>query len=387
MRICITHSRKNAFSEAFIRAQIAWLREFTDVCTIHGGRYPERSEDGTLLSPRVYWILHKIAKLLVGRNNYFSDYGVKRFLRQNKVDAVISNFGVSATHMISPCKALRIPLIPVFRGHDATITKNLKQYRLKYKRLFEYASFIVAVSNDLKMKLVDLGADPAKIHVIPSGVDTSKFSQGQPAIHKKQILAVGRFTEKKGPLHTLKAFNKVLKKFPDATLTMVGAKSGLYKQCEQLVNELGINNSVHFTGVQNHDEVAELMRTSYMLVQHSVTAANGDMEGTPGSVMEASASGLPVVSTLHGGIREAVVHGVTGFLVEEKDETGMAEYMIQLFEDPELAREMGLKGRKHMQEHYEQKDQIWMQYVLLSQLLEGKELPVPGRVSRLLQSS
>lgn len=364
MRICVTHSRKNAFSETFIRGQIAQLGELAAVFTIHSGRYPERSEDGALLSPGPFWTLHKVLKSLIGRNNYFSDFGVKRFLRQNEIDVVIANFGMSAAHMVPPCKALGIPLIPVFRGHDATDVRLLKEYESRYQRLFDYASSIVAVSGALKLKLVALGADPSKVHVIPSGVDTSKFTPGSQTVLDKRILAVGRFTPKKGPMHTLRAFHRVLEKHPDATLTMVGAKSGLFSECDQLVTDLGIADSVIFTGVLPHGQVAELMRTSLMFVQHSVTATNGDMEGTPGGVMEASASGLPVVSTLHGGIPEAVIHGKTGYLVAERDEAGMADFMIRLCGDPKGAREMGLEGRRHMQEAYEQKDQIRKQFEL-----------------------
>ncbi|MGB5190116.1 glycosyltransferase, partial [Robiginitalea sp.] len=63
-------------------------------------------------------------------------------------------------------------------------------------------------------------------------------------------------------------------------------------------------------------------------------------------------------STRHGGIPDAVIHEKTGYLVEEGDDSAMGQYMIKLCENPERAKEMGLAGRKHMQEHYEHSDQI-----------------------------
>lgn len=369
IRICVTRSQKQAYSETFIRDQIDVLAEMTAVYAIHSGRYPERQEDDTLLSPRPFWILHKVLKPLLGRNNYFSNYGVKRYLKNNSIDVVISNFGISAAHMVPVCKKLNIPLIPVFLGHDATDVNLLHKYREAYKVLFEYSAYMVSFSEALKEKLVALGAAPDKIKVIPNGVNTAKFSPN-PEVHRDlRILAVGRFTEKKAPMYTIRAFNSVLQKFPEATLTMVGGKSGLFSECEQLVRDLGIENAVKFTGALKHDEVAELMRSSLLFAQHSVTADNGDMEGTPVGIMEASASGLPVVSTLHGGIKEAVIHGTTGYLVEERDYAGMAAYMIALCEDPVRAKEMGLEGRKHMQQHYEQKVQIRKQYEVACQAL------------------
>lgn len=367
IRICVTRSQKQAYSETFIRDQITVLSEFAEVYSIHSSRYPERQEDNTLLSPRPFWLLHKVLKPLLGRNNYFSNFGVERYLRNNRIEVVISNFGISAAHMVPVCKKLNIPLIPVFLGHDATDVKLLHAYRKAYKTLFAYSTAMISFSAALKEKLVAQGADPDKIKVVPNGVNTAKFSPNPKVPDELRILAVGRFTEKKGPQHTIRAFHRVLQKFPNATLTMVGGKSELFMKCEALVAELGIAHAVQFTGALQHQQVAELMRDSLVFVQHSVTASNGDMEGTPVGIMEASASGLPVVSTRHGGIMEAVIHGTTGYLVAERDEAGMAEYMMRLCEDPARAKAMGLEGRRHMQENYEQREQIRKQYELACQ--------------------
>ena len=372
MNLCITRSQKFAYSETFIRDQISGLQKRSTVYTLHSGRYPEREEDGTLLSPSAFWLAHKGLKVLVGRNNYFSDYGVKKYLKTHNIDVVLANYGISASHMIPPCKALNIPLLAVFRGHDATDKKLLSQYREKYIALFDYASFLIAVSERLKNQLISLGAPEEKIRIIPSGVNTSKFTPSKELIREKHFIGVGRFTPKKSPLHTLRAFHGVLAKFPEATLTLAGKKDGLYEECVALVKELGMEKSVTFTGVLDHEQVSDLMQHSLAFVQHSITAANGDTEGTPVGIMEASASGLPVVSTRHGGIPDAVIHEKTGYLVEEGDDKAMAHYMIQLCENPERAREMGLAGRKHMQEHYEHSDQISKLYELAS-IAAGEE--------------
>jgi len=364
MNLCITRSQKFAYSETFIRDQISGLQERSTVYTLHSGRYPEREEDGTLLSPTPFWFVHKGLKLIIGRNNYFSDYGVKKYLRTRKIDVVLANYGISAVHMIPPCRALNIPLLAVFRGHDATDKKLLSQYRERYITLFDYASFLIAVSERLKNQLISLGAPEEKIRIIPSGVNTSKFTPSKELIREKHFVGVGRFTPKKSPLHTLRAFHGVLAKFPEATLTLAGKKDGLYEDCVALVKELGMEKSVKFTGVLDHEQVSALMRNSLAFVQHSLTAPNGDTEGTPVGIMEASTSGLPVVSTRHGGIPDAVIHEKTGYLVEEGDDKAMGQYMIRLCENPERAREMGLAGRKHMQEHYEHSDQISKLYEL-----------------------
>ncbi len=374
MRICITRSEKYAYSETFIRNQISEFSELADVYTIHSGRFPERKEDGTLLSPKPFWILHKILKTLVGRNNYFSNYGVKKYLKDNKIDVVLANYGISASHMMPVCKALNIPLLVIFHGHDATNKKTLQKYRKKYQNLFAYASFIIVVSEEMKKGLIKIGADVNKIRVVPCGVDTSKFKpECDDKTKEKNFLAVGRFTSKKGPLYTIRAFHQVLQQFPNTTLTMVGKKTGLYDECEKLVTELQIQNSVIFTGILNQNEIADLMQNSLAFVQHSVTAANGDMEGTPVSIMEASASGLPIISTLHGGIKDAVIHGKTGFLVEETNVNDMVNYMIELCKNPEMAREFGLNGRNHIEKNYHQKNQIKKLYNLAEKAIKSQK--------------
>jgi glycosyltransferase involved in cell wall biosynthesis len=81
--------------------------------------------------------------------------------------------------------------------------------------------------------------------------------------------------------------------------------------------------------------------------------ASGDSEGTPNTILEASATGLPIVSTKHAGIREAVVDGQTGYLVEEGEYEIMAQKIIDLLGNPALVESMGAAARKHMEQHYE----------------------------------
>lgn len=364
MRICITRSERHSYSETFIRDQIAGISKLADVYTIHSGRLPERKEDGSLLAPWFFWLLHKIIRGVSGkRNNHFGNYGVKKYFSENKIEVVLANYGLSAAHLMPICRDLNIPLLVIFHGHDATDKRLLKEYAVQYKALFAYASSTIVVSQDMRKKIVELGADPARVQVVPCGVDVFKFSPST-TLKEKRYLAVGRFVNKKGPLFTIKAFHEVWKKHPDARLIMVGGYKGLYEACAALTNSLLMDYAVEFPGILKQEEIRLLMGNTCAFVQHSVTAANGDMEGTPVSILEAAASGLPIVSTLHGGIQDAVIHGTTGFLVKEGDVIEMAAYMIKLLEEPELAVSMGQKGRSHMEAHYDQVKQIRKLYEL-----------------------
>jgi colanic acid/amylovoran biosynthesis glycosyltransferase len=101
------------------------------------------------------------------------------------------------------------------------------------------------------------------------------------------------------------------------------------------------------------DEVRELYADSHIFILSSVTAANGDREGQGLVLQEAQAMGLPVLSTLHNGIPDGVLDGESGFLVPEKDADALAEKLTYLIENPENWPEMGLAGRKFVEERYD----------------------------------
>ncbi len=167
------------------------------------------------------------------------------------------------------------------------------------------------------------------------------------------------------------AFEKVWKQRPHARLVMVGSGSKLFEECKDLTVQLNMGEAVKFTGALTPDEVISYMQHAHIFLQHSLTPSSGDMEGTPNSILEASACGLAVVSTLHGGIKEAVIHGETGFLVEEKDVDGMAQYMLELFDRPELATAMGKAGRKHIEANYDLDKQTGKLFQVLQSVLSN----------------
>ena len=94
------------------------------------------------------------------------------------------------------------------------------------------------------------------------------------------------------------------------------------------------------------------MRSARAFVQHSIVADSGDTEGTPVAIQEAMAVGLPVGATRHAGIAEAIVDGVTGFLVDERDVCLMTRRMLELADNPLLAAKMGHAGRERALREY-----------------------------------
>jgi glycosyltransferase involved in cell wall biosynthesis len=138
---------------------------------------------------------------------------------------------------------------------------------------------------------------------------------------------------------------------------MIGA-GALYDTCRQLIKSLHMERAVDLEGSMNHDQVCSFMQQSQLFAQHSLTPSSGDAEGTPVAIMEAGASGLPVVTTKHTGVIDTVIHGKTGFLVDEGDIEGMAEYIHLLLSRPELAAEMGKRAREHMCQNFSMESSV-----------------------------
>ena len=306
----------------------------------------------------------------------FLDRGLGRLLRGHGIRAVLAEYGTTGEALWSACSQARVPLVVHFHGFDAYRNEVLieQDYRHRYIPMFASAAALVVVSVEMEQQLVSLGAPPGKIHVIPCGVDVGQFSRGAAVRHSPRFLSTGRFVEKKPHYLTILAFQRVLEQVPDARLVVVGEGPHL-EVCQNIVKGLGLEKYVDLPGAVSHERVREELEKSCGFVLHSVRSAQNDSEGTPVSVLEASAMGLPVISTRHAGIVDAVNDGETGFLVDERDVTGMAQAMIRLARDPALCQRMGHAGRLKMAAEYGMEGQI----AKLWEVLHSAVLAAPGK--------
>ena len=350
--VCIICLGKNAYSETFIRAHIERLpAKVTVLYGSHLSDYRCGENDRQLLPFTSSRRLIRATLRSVFRlpESYFGKTALKRFLKKNRVDVVLAEFGPSGVNVMESCREADIPLIPHFHGYDAYNQSLLDSTGRDYSALFETAAAIIVVSRDMKRQLLHLGAPEEKLHLNPYGVDMSLFQNADPAHAPPLFVAVGRFVDKKSPHLTLLAFKEVIERIPEARARLVMIGDGLlWEACKQLARGLGIAHAVQFLGPVAHAEVADTMRKARAFVQHSVRTSYGDSEGTPVAVLEAGATGLPVVATRHAGIKDVVIDGETGLLVDEGDVDGMAEHMIRLAENPALAARLGKAARERI---------------------------------------
>lgn len=333
-------------SHTYLRDQAAGLGPGTIV--VEG--LPPRV-GGREVCPRVLRLTHAAIQYARGRDRDSTALAYAIAIRRHRPDVVLAQFGPTGAVALDPCLSAGVPLVVHFHGYDASRKDVLAAHASAYARLFEHAAAVVAVSRPMRDTIVAMGAPGDKVHLNPCGVDCSKFQLPSQWPSEPRFLAVGRFIDKKGPHLTLLAFARVRRELPDATLTYVGS-GPLWGSCRDLAMGLGLEGSAVFPGSQNPDFVRRELSRSRAFVQHSVVSANGDSEGTPVAIMEASASGVPIVATRHAGIPEIVIDGETGLLVDEHDVDAMAQAMVRLAKEPALAEALGTAGRKHVLANY-----------------------------------
>lgn len=334
-------------SETFLYAHATQLPTETVVVLGNPGNRRFGLEDGPFLQAQhtpakgARWVARQAGLQSASGQD---ERALARFLKAQRVEVALAEYGHTAVTVMGACARADVPLVAHFHGWDAYVLPQRPGMMEGYRQLFAQAVGIVAVSRHMVEQLVSLGAPAERVHWNPCGAHVPA-TQARPGDAGPAFVAVGRFTGKKAPFLTLAAFAQVRARHPDARLDMIG-DGPLLPASQQLALGLGIDDAVTFHGATEHDRVYELIAGGRCFVQHSVTAPDGDREGTPVSVLEAMALGIPVVSTRHTGIQDVVAEGTCGTLVDEYDVEGMAEAMKAYAADPELARRVGAAARE-----------------------------------------
>ena len=220
-------------------------------------------------------------------------------------------------------------------GTDLTSLNNGLIKKMK-KRCVDRAKAVTVVSERLKQIMMDIYHVPEqKISVLSMGCDTSSFS---PRLRnesffgdgRKHILFVGRLVEVKGVSYLIDAMKSV-----DADLYIVGSGPDKAKLEEQ-VHRDALDDKVHFLGARTHNQLAEIYASADVCVFPSIKASDGTVEGFGLVIIEAMASGVPVVASKSGGIVDIIEDGVNGLFAEQKNSADLAEKINRILADPEL---------------------------------------------------
>jgi glycosyltransferase involved in cell wall biosynthesis len=199
------------------------------------------------------------------------------------------------------------------------------------------------------------------IEILPDGIDTAYF---HPAKDDKgvrtyyeinddeyMIFACGRMVERKGFRYLLEAMPYILKDCPNTKL-VIGGDGPEKKGLEKLIDELGITSKVILPGFIPDDKFSEHMAASDVFVLPSIVDSRGDTEGSATILLEAMASGKPIIGTSVGGIPYAIKDGQGGYLVEPENPKQLAEKITVLLKDENLRKELGIRGRKYVEDNF-----------------------------------
>lgn len=281
-----------------------------------------------------------------------AELNLKKYLLKERPRIVYIDYATTSVFILNLLQRLKISFIVHVHGYDVTSALADPVYKSHFLRMFISCKKIIAASHHIKRLLILEGCPEDKIEVIRYGIATSQIRPISWEERKKEVPSViflGRLTPKKNPIALIYAFKKVLTKVPNARLSIIG-EGPMYKKVDELIEKLGVRKNISLLGKMKQEEAFLILKRQWVYAQHSVTSASGDQEGFALSLAEAAAYELPVVSTIHNGISEQVLDGVTGYLVQEFNYEAMGERIAFLLMHPEIAESMGKKGRENIKQ-------------------------------------
>lgn len=257
---------------------------------------------------------------------------------------------------------LHKPCIVTMHGKDIQVDRSIGygmrlDWRLDLiiKFVLKNVDALIAPSKLVAEEAIKAGADPTKVHVIPNGVNISRFNpsiKGEPIrkrlkIHPGEnvVLTISRFHPKKGYTHLVEAIPLVIEEFPEVKFVLCG-KGPERQTIVDMVKSLDLSKNVVFAGFVDENEKPMYYAAADVFVIPSI------LETGPVTILEALASSKPVVASRTGNIAEVVRDKVSGTLVEPTDATQLAQAIITYLKDPQLRKSAGQAGREDIVKNY-----------------------------------
>lgn len=289
-------------------------------------------------------VARRVNLLTPGKLTPMEHLRLVRLMRRS--DLAYTMFLWNAFDLVAPTRMAKTPLVVHAAGSDVTTAESQGSGHLAaVHTVLARSKLVLCGSSFLRDEVVRLGADPSKCEVHYLGIEIPAVQSSRESVSEVlQVAVISRLHPVKGVDRSLRAFAVALRDTP-AVLRVVG-DGPERESLENLATALRIADRVEFTGELEHQRVYEILDATDVLLQHNVTTPEGGREGLGGTLIEASAHGVPVIATRSGGVTEAVVDGETGFLVDEDDVDEMAKRLSELAADRELRRTMGAAGRR-----------------------------------------
>jgi colanic acid/amylovoran biosynthesis glycosyltransferase len=274
-------------------------------------------------------------------------------------ELVHAHFGYDAALVYDVAMELNLPMLVTLHGTDVLTRRErwlsgengrfFKRYPDKLQKMFsDKRLWFITVSNALRQSALALGAPPERTKTLYTGVDCGKFLPADSGRSKKNVLFVGRLVEFKGCEYLIRAMDKVQRHLPDIRLRVLG-DGPLRSNLEKLAEQLRVN--ADFLGAAPRSTVISELASALTLCVPSLTDSDGNFEAFGMVILEAQASGVPVITSALGG-KEGVVHDITGFVFQERDVSAIENAILLLAEDSGRSVRMGNAARDYACEKF-----------------------------------
>ncbi|MHA3773322.1 glycosyltransferase [Verrucomicrobiota bacterium sgz303538] len=312
----------------------------------------------TLPKPRTHQLRRLWQKQLLGRPITIYQSEARRLrdaLRDADARLLHIYFGHIGVHLLPFLRLRSLPTIVSFHGADAQVDLERPAHRAMTREMLSLATLVLARSESLAERIAAQGCDRSKLRIHRTGLPLEEIpviDRELPDDGEWRCVQACRLIAKKGVPTSLRAFARFAKKYPAATFTIAGEGPAL-TDLRILAAQLGIAEKVRFTGFLSQEQLRALYAESHLFLHPSELGPDGDQEGVPNSLLEAMAGGLPVLATTHGGIPEAVNHGVTGLLVPERDDEALGREMLALGSDRLRYQQLAAAGAQEVRERFD----------------------------------
>ncbi|MDB6068855.1 MAG: colanic acid biosynthesis glycosyltransferase WcaL, partial [Verrucomicrobiales bacterium] len=287
-----------------------------------------------------YWYKHVIKqwpppRCITSAPEYFP-YNLPALLRGHRPDLVHVYYGHKAVKYLEMLQAWGGPFIVSFHGVDVVKFTDDRNYVASLQCVFKEAKLILARSQSLLDGLKALGCPEEKLRLNYTPIPLDAFPASRrtaPADGAWRLVQACRLIPKKGLFTTLEALRFVVPEFPKLQFIVCGT-GPVKEEFIKRRDELGLGENVKVLGWMNQTKLLAEYQKAHLFLHPSELTDTADQEGIPNSMLEAMATGLPVVATRHGGIPEAVTHGVDSLLVAERSPRELADAILSLLRDP-----------------------------------------------------
>ena len=285
----------------------------------------------------------------VGRSETRQMLAVAREKQAVLVHAYLGSEALRVLRFLEECPAAR-----VVSFHGADLSEHYPA--VLYQALWDKAELFLCRSESLKQLLIAKGCPPGRIRLNRTGVpvpatDLVRSVRSRRSSEPLRLLQACRFIGKKGLDVSLAAVKQLKDRGLAIKLTLAG-EGPEEEPLRRLARELGVAEDVRFAGFLSEDELRRTYETHDLFIHPSRTTNTGDREGIPNALLEAMAWGLPVISTRHSGIPEAITDGESGVLIPEADAHMLADAIARLADTPERLRALSHGAAKAVRDRF-----------------------------------